>query len=230
MRPPEDADGDGDAELRGPDEFLPLQLLPSIQNCGEGHDGGAGLELVKGLAKANLQTPIAMPDGEEVMADQSHAGHEHEAAADPEGVGETPQNLSDGLRMPADADDPRGVKTHLGFQHCRDFQQVVSGWIEEQKADGCSNPHERNHARDALQIPKPHPVVAMGQKPSDHHHGRGNAGCREDQPPSPCSDHSLSAGAQGCSTAVNHRKQDQQQQHHDAAVVSRGHGRLVGRA
>ena len=171
-----------------------------------------------------------MPDGEEVMADQAHAGHQHEAAADPEGVGEAPEDLPDGLGMAADADDPRGVKTHLRFQHRRDLQQVVGGWIEEEKTDGGSDPHERNHPRHALEIPQPHPVVAMGQEPSDHHHGRGNAGCREDQAPGPCSDHGLSPAAQGSTTAVNHGKQDQQHQHHDAAVVGGGHGGCVGRA
>ena len=170
MGPPEDADGDGDAQLRGPDKFLPLQLLASIQNGSERHDRGAGLELVKGFAESSFQSPVAMPDGEEVMADQAHAGDQHETAADPEGVGEAPENLPDGLGMPADADDPRGIKTNLWLQHRRDLQQVVGGWIEEEEADGGSDPDEGNHARDALEIPQPNTVVAVGQEPADHHH------------------------------------------------------------
>ena len=69
MGPPKDADGDGDAELRGSDEFLPLELLASIQNRGEGHDGGVGLEFIKGFTEASFRTPVAMPDGEYVMTD-----------------------------------------------------------------------------------------------------------------------------------------------------------------
>ncbi len=78
-----------------------------------------------------------MPHSEKVMSDQADAGHDHEAASDPKGMAKAPENLTNGLRVSANPDDPGGVETHLRFQDSRDFKQVVGGWIEEQETDGC---------------------------------------------------------------------------------------------
>ena len=111
-----------------------------------------------------------MPNREKVVGNESCAGHQHETAANPERMGATPENLPCRLGMATDSDDSCGVKAYLRFQHCRDFQQVVSGWIEKQKTDRGANPDDGHHPRDALQVPKSETVVPMGQKPANHHH------------------------------------------------------------
>jgi hypothetical protein len=70
-----------------------------------------------------------MPHREKVMSDEADAGHDHEAASDPKGMAKAPENLTNGLRVSANPDDPGGVETHLRFQDSRNFKQVVSGWI-----------------------------------------------------------------------------------------------------
>ena len=106
-----------------------------------------------------------------MVGDQAGAGGHHEAAADPEQVGGAPEDLAHGLGMAADADDAGGIKPHLGLEHCRDFQQVVGGWIKKQKADRGAGPHHGHDPGLVLEIPEAHAVVAMGQEVADHHHG-----------------------------------------------------------
>ena len=105
------------------------------------------------------------------MADEAEACHHHETAADPEGVAEAPEDLADCLRVPTDANNPCGIHPHLGFQDGGDFQQVVGGWIEKEKADGSQHPDQGNDSRNPLQIPESNAVVAVSQEIANHHHG-----------------------------------------------------------
>jgi hypothetical protein len=109
VRPPEQPYGHGDTHLGWPQKFGKYQFLSAIQHGGEGHDGGLGLEFAGGAAKAFSQSTIAMPYGKEMVGDQTEAGGHHETAADPEQVGGTPKDLTDGLGVAADADDAAAV-------------------------------------------------------------------------------------------------------------------------
>ena len=103
------------------------------------------------------------------MTDQASAGHQHETAADPKGMAETPQDLPDGLRVTTDSDDPSGIKAHLRLEHRWYFQQVVGGWVQEQEADGRHDPDQGHHAGEALKVPEADSVVAVGEEIPDHH-------------------------------------------------------------
>ena len=125
MGPPEHPYGDGDAELCRPKEFAPVQLLSTIKNRLEGNDRCGGFELLEGLPESDPQSAVAMPNREEMVTDQADAGDQHETAADPERMGDAPEDLPDGLGMAGDADDASGIEPDLGFQDRRDLQQVV---------------------------------------------------------------------------------------------------------
>ena len=171
MCPPEHSDGDGDAQLGWSDKFAPDQLLAAIDHGHERNDGCLGLQPVERLAEACLESSVPMPDGKQMVCDQPSAGHQHEAASDPEGMAHAPENLPDSLRVSADPDDAGGVEPHLRLQHRRDLEQVVGGWVQEQETDGCHDPDGGHHPRHPLDIPDPDSVIAVSQEVADHHHG-----------------------------------------------------------
>ena len=108
--------------------------------------------------------------------------------------------------MTGDANDAGGIHADLRLQHRWDFQQVVGGWVKEQKADGCSAPHQRNDPGLILEIPEPHPVVAVLQEVGNYNKCSGDTYRGEEQSPGPFANLSSSPSPKRGSTTVEKGK------------------------
>ncbi|OPD29174.1 hypothetical protein AL714_19295, partial [Clostridium botulinum] len=72
-----------------------------------------------------------MPDAEQVMRNQTGTGNHHERGAQPETVGEAPENLAKGLGMAGNTSNPSFIEAHLRLGDRSNFQQVKGRWIEQ---------------------------------------------------------------------------------------------------
>ena len=73
MRPPEHSHGDADAELCRAQEFAPVQFLSAIDHSQKRNDRCVCFEIFKGSPEADAKPAVAVPDSEEMVADQADA-------------------------------------------------------------------------------------------------------------------------------------------------------------
>mmetsp|Transcript_4221 Transcript_4221/g.26815 ORF Transcript_4221/g.26815 Transcript_4221/m.26815 type:complete len:208 (+) Transcript_4221:1311-1934(+) len=162
-----------------------------------------------------------MPASEEMVCHKSCGGDHHEAVADPDCMGNAPDELSDHLGMSCNADDPRFPQVHFWFVDGRNLEYVEGGWIQEQERHEGHDPHHLVHPGQTSHVPEADSIVPMVNEVHHCSYRQGQAGDGEGDPVRPGSHPFFGRFPSCCHSAVHHGK-DGEQPHDGCFAVSSG--------